>query len=165
MNLYIGAVLCFIAIFWSIHLEKRDHTNPYDHFLALKAPSSNPLIVDLGYEVYKGYHNQTSKLNIWKGYAYSYPHSSKSLNCSREFAMQHHQKGLSDGKNLKLQQWTGVISCQLKGRLLNVRNLMQLCEFYSTCKSRVETDFAVPLRFLNFSREMRLHFAMKIAYF
>ena len=33
----------------------------------------HPLMMDLGYGVYEGYYNSTSKLNIWKGY--DNPHS------------------------------------------------------------------------------------------
>lgn len=33
--------------------------------------SADPLLVDLGYGVYKGVYNSTSDLNIWKGYVIS----------------------------------------------------------------------------------------------
>lgn len=32
-----------------------------------QAQNSSALQVDLGYEVYQGYQNSTSELNIWKG--------------------------------------------------------------------------------------------------
>lgn len=35
--------------------------------------SSNSLVVDLGYGVYEGYYNDTSKLNIYKGIRYAAP--------------------------------------------------------------------------------------------
>lgn len=79
MNLHVGVVLCFVAIFLGVHFQKQDHSHPYEHLLAFKTTSSDHLVVDLGYEIYKGYHNQTSKLNIWKGYPYNSHHSSKSL--------------------------------------------------------------------------------------
>ena len=46
---------------------------PFDSALRARQATngqSSGLTVDLGYEIYKGYYNATSKLNIWKGYAW-----------------------------------------------------------------------------------------------
>ena len=46
---------------------------PFEHFKAkrqsVNATSNSDLEVDLGYEVYEGYTNQTTGINIWRGYA------------------------------------------------------------------------------------------------
>ena len=36
-----------------------------------QAQADSNLQVDLGYEVYEGYNNQTTGLNIWKGYGFN----------------------------------------------------------------------------------------------
>jgi hypothetical protein len=45
---------------------------PFQHFNAKRQTTnvtgSSDLEVDLGYEVYEGYHNQTTGINIWRGY-------------------------------------------------------------------------------------------------
>jgi hypothetical protein len=45
---------------------------PFEHFKAKRqssnATSNSDLEVDLGYEVYEGYNNQTTGINIWRGY-------------------------------------------------------------------------------------------------
>ena len=45
------------------------YSDPFKH-IARQASSQNAsgLQVDLGYETYQGYHNDTSGLDIWKGY-------------------------------------------------------------------------------------------------
>lgn len=46
------------------HIARQAHTKRQD---------SNDLQVDLGYEVYQGYHNDTSNLDIWKGVRFAAP--------------------------------------------------------------------------------------------
>lgn len=45
---------------------------PFEHFNAKRqssnVTSSSNLEVDLGYEVYEGFTNQTTGINIWRGY-------------------------------------------------------------------------------------------------
>jgi hypothetical protein len=45
---------------------------PFQHFNAKRqttnVTSNSDLEVDLGYEVYEGYSNQTTGINIWRGY-------------------------------------------------------------------------------------------------
>jgi hypothetical protein len=45
---------------------------PFQHFNAkrqsVNTTGSSDLEVDLGYEVYEGYNNQTTGINIWRGY-------------------------------------------------------------------------------------------------
>ena len=43
---------------------------PFDHFFSTRQLSqkpSNDLLVDLGYEQYRGVHNESTGLNTWKG--------------------------------------------------------------------------------------------------
>lgn len=42
-------------------------TDPYDSVYGLREPQTNPLVVDLGYAIYKGYNDQNTSLNIWRG--------------------------------------------------------------------------------------------------
>jgi len=46
-------------------------SQPFEHVKAKRqstnATSSSGLEVDLGYEVYEGYSNQTTGINIWRG--------------------------------------------------------------------------------------------------
>ena len=44
-------------------------SQPFEHVKEKRqAQNDNGLQVDLGYEVYNGYTNQTTGLNIWRGY-------------------------------------------------------------------------------------------------
>ncbi|KAL0257625.1 hypothetical protein SLS55_006788 [Diplodia seriata] len=45
--------------------------NPYDGVSHQWPPEKNGLKVDLGYGIYQGYHNSTSKLDIWQGVRYA----------------------------------------------------------------------------------------------
>jgi hypothetical protein len=51
---------------------------PFQHFNAKRQTTnvtgSSDLEVDLGYEVYEGYHNQTTGINIWRGYVKNESH-------------------------------------------------------------------------------------------
>ncbi|KAK5168275.1 uncharacterized protein LTR77_006844 [Saxophila tyrrhenica] len=50
------------------------HSKPFEHLKRqANSSSSANLQVDLGYEVYEGYHNSTSDLNSWKGVRYAAP--------------------------------------------------------------------------------------------
>jgi L-cysteine desulfidase len=46
---------------------------PFEHVKAkresMNTSGSSGLVVDLGYEVYGGFSNQTTGINIWRGYA------------------------------------------------------------------------------------------------
>lgn len=42
--------------------------NPYNSVCRRWPPVADGLKVDLGYEIYQGYHSSTTDLNIWKGY-------------------------------------------------------------------------------------------------
>ena len=45
------------------------HSKPFEHIKRqANSTSSSSLQVDLGYEVYEGYHNTTSDINYWKGH-------------------------------------------------------------------------------------------------
>jgi hypothetical protein len=56
---------------------------PFQHFNAkrqsVNATGSSDLEVDLGYEVYEGYNNQTTGINIWRGYVKNQSHSRSML--------------------------------------------------------------------------------------
>lgn len=43
-------------------------SQPFEHFKAKRQSTNSSLEVDLGYEVYEGYTNQTTGINIWRGY-------------------------------------------------------------------------------------------------
>lgn len=43
-------------------------SQPFEHFKAKRQSSNSSLEVDLGYEIYEGYTNQTTGINIWRGY-------------------------------------------------------------------------------------------------
>jgi len=58
----------FAALTW-VHAEVniRQTNGRITTSSSASSTSSNSLIVDLGYGVYEGYYNDTSKLNIYKG--------------------------------------------------------------------------------------------------
>ncbi|CZR65808.1 related to esterase [Phialocephala subalpina] len=68
-----ATVIFLIAALFRVRFQKQTTANPYKDFLTQKSLSPDPLIVDLGYEVYKGYQNETSNLNIWKSIRYAAP--------------------------------------------------------------------------------------------
>ena len=56
------------------------HSDPFKNLARQATPkrqssssSNNSLQVDLGYEIYQGYHNSTSNLDIWKGIRFAAP--------------------------------------------------------------------------------------------
>ena len=56
---------------------------PFEQFKAKRqstnATSNSDLEVDLGYEVYEGYNNQTTGINIWRGYVRNNSHNRSML--------------------------------------------------------------------------------------
>lgn len=51
------------------------HSKPFEHaYLKRQTNStSGSLRVDLGYEIYEGFHNSTANINYWKGVRYAAP--------------------------------------------------------------------------------------------
>lgn len=50
------------------------HSDPFKNLARqAKRQNADSLQVDLGYEIYQGYHNDTSDLNIWKGVRFAAP--------------------------------------------------------------------------------------------
>lgn len=52
------------------------HSDPFKSIARqanARRQDSNDLQVDLGYEIYQGYHNDTSDLDIWKGIRFAAP--------------------------------------------------------------------------------------------
>jgi hypothetical protein len=98
---------------------------PFEHVKARRQVSNDTgsgsgLQIDLGYDVYQGYNNQTTGLNIWKGYvrlgfllvgSLFIDHPSVSV-------MLHHQRVPSVGNYLKfLQRIVARLSKQPHSRL------------------------------------------------
>lgn len=54
-------------------------SQPFEHFKAKRQSSNSSLEVDLGYEIYEGYTNQTTGINIWRGYVQRRPTSPSTL--------------------------------------------------------------------------------------
>ncbi|KAH0363182.1 carboxylesterase type B, partial [Aureobasidium melanogenum] len=48
-------------------------SQPFEHFKAKRQSTNSSLEVDLGYEVYEGYTNQTTGINIWRGIRFAAP--------------------------------------------------------------------------------------------
>ena len=52
----------------------RAHSKPFEHVKRqANSTSSSGLQVDLGYEIYEGYHNSTANINYWKGIRFAAP--------------------------------------------------------------------------------------------
>ncbi|KAH0302259.1 carboxylesterase type B, partial [Aureobasidium melanogenum] len=47
--------------------------HPFEQFKAKRQSSNSSLEVDLGYEIYEGYTNQTTGINIWRGIRFAAP--------------------------------------------------------------------------------------------
>lgn len=127
--MYLRASIIFLALAFLLGLRFQKHhtVNPYDDFRDLKNHSSGPLVVDLGYEIYEGYHNQSTGLNIWKGYA-THTIIVSVPNLDPESAMQLHRPEVLDSRNLKYLMWIGAVSCLPKDQPLNVPSLIQPCK-------------------------------------
>jgi len=69
LSTFVGAFLGAASLAASAALPA---AQPFEHFKAkrqsVNATSNSDLEVDLGYEVYEGFTNQTTGINIWRGY-------------------------------------------------------------------------------------------------
>ena len=73
MRSYITSLLALTSLALAAPLEP--HSRPFDHAFSKRQANStsSSLQVDLGYEVYEGYHNSTADINYWKGIRFAAP--------------------------------------------------------------------------------------------
>jgi hypothetical protein len=73
MRSYVAILLASASL--ALAAPPSPHSRPFDHIYAKRQANgtSGSLQVDLGYEVYEGYHNSTADINYWKGVRYAAP--------------------------------------------------------------------------------------------
>lgn len=63
-----GALFFVVALLLT---TRNGHRQPFAQALhASTADNNSPLQIDLGYEIYQGYSNASTGLNVWKGYVF-----------------------------------------------------------------------------------------------
>ncbi|KAH8884164.1 carboxylesterase type B [Thozetella sp. PMI_491] len=70
---YAWLIITIVAILFGLQHPAKPIVSPYEKFPVSTSASTNALVVDLGYEIYEGYENATSKINIWTGIRYAAP--------------------------------------------------------------------------------------------
>jgi hypothetical protein len=90
--------------------------------------SASNLEVDLGYEIYEGYGNQTTGINIWRGYVNSESHTDQVLITSTVSASLRHQLDRCAGKHRRFLQRIDPRLSRLIHLLLNVLKVFPVTE-------------------------------------
>ena len=69
MRSYVKAVFAFTVLGSALAAPPSPYSKPFEHLKRQANASTSGLTVDLGYEVYDGYHNSTANINYWNGQA------------------------------------------------------------------------------------------------